>query len=83
MKDHRISVRLTAELRRRINATAARTGIRASDVVRQAVERQFAVQDGQMTAYERAERSGLIGVIRSGPRDLSTNPKHFDDFGRS
>lgn len=30
-----------------------------------------------MTAYERAEKAGLIEAIRR----LSTNPKHFDGFG--
>jgi len=32
---------------------------------------------------EAAISLGLIGSIRGGPKDLSTNPKHFRDFGKS
>jgi hypothetical protein len=37
------------------------------------------------TAFDVADRAGLIGCIKGGPRsptDLSTNPKHMQGFGR-
>lgn len=34
------------------------------------------------TAYDAAKRLGLIGGVRSGCSDLSTNPKHMEGFGR-
>ncbi|MDR3638072.1 MAG: hypothetical protein P4L84_29980 [Isosphaeraceae bacterium] len=37
------------------------------------------------TAFDAAERAGLIGCIEGAPRsptDLSTNPKHMEGFGR-
>lgn len=83
MKEHRITVRISAELRRRLKDAARRSGARESDVVRAAVERQFEAENREMTAYECAKNAGLIGVVRGASPDLSTNPKHFDGFGRS
>ena len=83
MKDHRITVRFPAELRRRLKAAARRQGTRESDLVRSAVERQLAAEEDALTAYERAEKAELIGTVRGAARDLSTNPRHFDGFGGS
>jgi predicted DNA-binding protein len=83
MKEYRITVRLTAELRQRLKDAAQRSGTRESDIVRGAVERHFAAEDERITAYERAKNAGLIGAVRGASRDLSTNPKHFDGFGSS
>jgi hypothetical protein len=52
-------------------------------VIREAVERQFAAEDQEGTAYELAQRSGLIGAVSRAPKDLSTNSKHFEGFGHS
>ena len=83
MKDYRITVRLSAELRRQLKNAAHRSGTRESDIVRGAVERQLAVENEGMTAYEYAKKAGLIGAVRDAPRDLSANPRHFDGFGNS
>jgi predicted DNA-binding protein len=83
MKDHRVTVRLPAELRQRLRAAARRTGTRESDLVRGAVERQLAAGDTPPTAYELAKKAGLIGTVKTASRDLSTNPRHFDGFGRA
>jgi predicted DNA-binding protein len=83
MKNSRITVRLTGKLHRRLKDAARRSGKRESEIVRGAVERQFATEDEKITAYERAKEAGLIAAIRGAPRDLSTNQKYFDDFGRS
>ena len=83
MKDHRITVRFSPELRRRLKASARRTGTRESDLVRGAVELQLAAEEGSITAYELAKKAGLIGAVKGTARDLSTNPKYFDGFGDS
>ena len=83
MKEYRITVRLPGELRERIREAAHRNGARASDIVRGAVERFFAAETDEITAYERARRAGLIGAVPNADRDLSTNPKYFDGFGVS
>jgi predicted DNA-binding protein len=83
MKDHRITVRFPAELHRRLKSVARRTGARESSLIRAAVERQLAAEDDALTAYQHAERAGLIGAVKGAPRDLSTNPRHFEGFGGS
>ncbi|MBZ5607128.1 MAG: ribbon-helix-helix domain-containing protein [Acidobacteriia bacterium] len=80
MKD-RITVRFPAELRRRLKAAAERSGTRESDLIREAVDRQLAAEDVEVTAYARAKKAGLIGVVRGARRDLSTNPRRFAGFG--
>jgi hypothetical protein len=45
------------------------------------VEQHLATEEGLLTAFERAEKAGLIGAVKGTPRDLSTNPKYFDGFG--
>jgi predicted DNA-binding protein len=83
MKEDRITVRFPVELRRRLKAAAGRRGTRESDLVRAAVERQLADEDDVPTAYQLAKKAGLIGAVKTASRDLSTNPRHFDGFGRS
>lgn len=31
---------------------------------------------------EIAEQRGIVGMIKDGPEDLSTNPEHFEGFGQ-
>jgi predicted DNA-binding protein len=83
MKDYRITVRFSAELRRRLKDAARRSGTRESDLVRGAVERQLASADDAPTAYDHAKKAGLIGAVQGASPDLSTNPKHFGGFGGS
>ena len=83
MKEYRISVRLNSALRRRLEATAIRTGKPESSLVREALERQLSRSEAGETAYDLALRAGLIGAVKGGSRDLSTNPRHFDGFGES
>jgi predicted DNA-binding protein len=83
MKEYRISVRLNSALRRRLEATAVRTGKRESCLVREALERQLARSEPGETAYHLALKAGLIGAVKGGSRDLSTNPRHFEGFGES
>ena len=83
MKDQRITVRFSLEMRRRLQAAARRAGRRESDLVRDAVERQLAAEEQPLSAYDHAKRAGLIGAARGKVRDLSTNPKYFKGFGAS
>ena len=83
MKDDRITVRFSAETRRRLKAAAHRGGTRESDIIRNAVELKLAAEEGSITAYEYAKKAGLIGAVKGTVRDISTNPKYFNGFGRS
>lgn len=83
MKDQRVTVRFSPEVRRRLQALARRAGRRESDLVRDAVERQLAAEENPVTAYDLAKKAGLIGAAKGKVRDLSTNLKYFDGFGGS
>ena len=83
MNDQRITVRFPPEVRQRLRASARRSGTSESDLVRGAVERQLAAEEKSLTAYDRAKKAGLIGVVSGGPTDISTNPAHFEGFGDS
>jgi metal-responsive CopG/Arc/MetJ family transcriptional regulator len=82
MKDARITVRLPIALRRQLKRTAITEGVRESDLIRDAVERRVGEKDAIVTAYDRAKKAGIIGIVRDTPPDLSTNKKHFDGFGK-
>jgi hypothetical protein len=56
MNEDRITVRLPADLRRKLKDAARRNGTRESDLVRGAVERQLAAEDESLTAYEHAKK---------------------------
>ena len=83
MTSSRITVRIPAELRRRLKSAARRKGTQESELIRTAVERLFAAEEEQPSAYERLKKAGLIGTVKGAPSDLSTNRKHFDGFGGS
>jgi len=59
------------------------TGARESDVVREALERLLSSGGGEPSAYDRAADAGLIGCVRGGRKDLSTNKKHMKGFGKA
>ncbi len=81
MNDYRLTVRLSADLRQRLKSAAKRRGTAESEVIREAVERQLATERPMLSAFDRMQESGLIGLVRQAPSDLSTNPNHFDGFG--
>jgi predicted DNA-binding protein len=83
MKGDRITIRFSAETRRRLQAAAQRGGKCESDLVRDAVELQLAAEERGFTAYDHAKKAGLIGAVKEKVRDLSTNRKYFDGFGGS
>ena len=70
-----------AELRRRVERRARANGTSEADIVREALEEYLAAQEGD-TCYDGAQRVGLIGCVEDAPSDLSTNPDHFQGFGR-
>ena len=79
----RISVRLDPALRRRLEIVAARTGKRESVLIREALDQHLPPSDDLPSAYDVARKLGIIGCIKGGPRDLSTNPDYFEGFGDS
>jgi hypothetical protein len=53
-----------------------------SAVVREALERYLVGQPPHLSAYDLANRAGLIGCAKGLPKDLSANPKYLRGLGR-
>jgi Arc/MetJ-type ribon-helix-helix transcriptional regulator len=74
-----LSVRLPEPLATWLDSQADALGCSQSDVVRQALEVQRQKKGVPDNCRERLE---AIGGFFEGCRDLSTNPRHLDAFGK-
>ena len=83
MASQRISVRIPRRIAQRLKERSRQTGTRESEVVREALEKHLADQGKEQSAYDVAQKAGLIGCIRGAPKDLSTNKRYFKGFGKS
>ena len=83
MKEYRLTIRLSSDLRQRVLTAARKTGKPESDVVREALERQLPTSRKRETALDMAKRLGVVGAVTFEERDLSTNPEHLEGFGES
>jgi metal-responsive CopG/Arc/MetJ family transcriptional regulator len=80
MSDNRLTIRVSPELRQKLERRARADRKDHSEIVREAPDQYLKPGD---TAYDGFKKAGLIGVTKSGPRDLSTNKKHLEGFGRA
>lgn len=83
MASNRITVRIPENLTTRLRSRSRSKGTSESELVREALENYLGTSTGALTAYELAQESGIIGAVRSAPRDLSTNRRHFKGFGQN
>jgi hypothetical protein len=83
MASERITVRVPGPLGAGLRQRSRINGQTPSDVVRVALENYLRAGKRVPSAYELAEAAGLIGCERHAPRDLSTNRRHFEGFGKS
>ncbi len=83
MASQRISVRVPGGIARRLKERSRATGARESQVVREALEQYLSTNRKEQTTYDLLREAGLIGCVRGGPRDLSTNKRYFKGFGKS
>lgn len=81
MPETRISVRLDSELYRNLQAAAGSPRSRSA-LVREALAKYLGAGRSRQSALDRARKAGLIGVAKSLPADLSTDPRHLRGFGR-
>ena len=87
MASARITIRIPETLGQRLRHRSRLKGQPESELVREALETYLGQPSEARPAYELAEEAGLIGCIgrgpKSPPKDLSTNPRHFEGFGKS
>ena len=90
MSSDRITIRVPQALGQRLRSRSRLKGQAESELVREALESYLGQSSDARPAYELAEEAGLIGCVRRGPgsaprspaKDLSTNPRHFEGFGK-
>jgi hypothetical protein len=82
MGSQRITVRVPKSLGALLRSRSRAKGQTPSDLVRVALETYLNREMTDRSAYEFAKEAGLVGCVRQAPKDLSTNPRHFDGFGK-
>ena len=82
MASERITVRVPATLGARIRECSRAKGQTPSDLVRIALESYLGKRGGKNSAYELAQATGLIGCAVRLPKDLTTNRRYFEGFGK-
>lgn len=77
-----ISLKLPDRLLERLEAETRARGTTKSSLVRECLERSLEPRHrgGNATCYDLA--ADLAGAVKGLPRDLATNPKYLEDFGR-
>jgi predicted DNA-binding protein len=82
MASDRLSVRIPESLQQNLESVVEVTGKSEAEVVREALE-DYCMKHAQLpTAYEVAQAAGVIGCVKKGPTDRSTNPKYLEGMGR-
>lgn len=79
-------IALSEEQKQYLAQLAEQTGKSWDEVLREALvnyrPRTESANGGQEESfYDAAMRLGLIGCVKGGPTDLSTNPKYMEGFG--
>jgi len=82
MSSQRITIRISESLVKRLKKQAGTRGRSESALVREALENYLGEAQPSSSAYDLAREAGLIGCVRRGPSDLSTNRKYFEGFGK-
>jgi hypothetical protein len=82
MSSQRITVRVPKTLGALLRDRSRAKGKTPSDLVRVALESYLGRGGSQNSAYELAEEAGLIGCAGRAPKDLSTNRRHLEGFGK-
>lgn len=80
MSSNRISVRLPAGLTGRLRGRSRLEGRSESKLVREALEQYLS--KSAKSAHDIAQESGIVGIVKKAPKDLSTNRRHFEGFGQ-
>ena len=82
MASDRITFRVDETIHERLQTAAQAAGKSESEMVREALEDYLLRQGAVKTCYDMAKKAGVIGCVKGGPSDLSTNSKYMGGFAR-
>ena len=76
-----ISLKISDRQLRLLDKAARLRGVTRSEIIRDSVEQTLAVKSGSkvVSCYDLSK--DIVGSIKSGVRDLATNPKYMEGFG--
>jgi metal-responsive CopG/Arc/MetJ family transcriptional regulator len=74
-----ITCKIPERLDATLEAVAAKRKVSKSEIVREALEENLG-NKAKISAYDLMKDA--CGIVKSGVRDLATNPKHLRDLGR-
>ena len=77
-----IAVRVPKSLNTRLEGQAKRDRKSKSALIRQVLESHLVARKGRKGPTTLDIVGHLIGSLKDGPPDLSSNPKHLEGFGR-
>ena len=81
MAAKRITIRIPATLSQKLRVCSRLKGQSESELVRGALEEYL--DANTPNAYDAFKAAGLIGCVKGAPKDLSTNPRYMEGFGKS
>ena len=78
-----LTIKIPPQLEREIVLASAREHLTKSELVRRALVAYISQRNAAVPAMSALDQAGdLVGCFSGGPSDLSSNPRHLDDFGR-
>lgn len=78
-----LTIKISPQLEQDIVLASEREHLSKSELVRRAVVAYIGQRNAAVPAMSALEQAGdLVGCFSGGPCDLSSNPRHLDDFGR-
>ncbi|MEO6321050.1 MAG: hypothetical protein ABIR56_10215 [Polaromonas sp.] len=78
-----LTVKIPSQLEQEIVLASQREHLSKSELVRRALVAYVSQRKAGISTMSALEQAGdLVGCFSGGPSDLSSNPRHMDDFGR-
>ena len=79
-----LTIKIPAQLEQDIVQASEREHLTKSELVRRALVAYVSQRQPSAAAISALDQAGdLVGCFTGGPADLSSNPRHLDDFGRT
>jgi hypothetical protein len=78
-----LTIKISPQLEQEIVLASQREHLSKSELVRRALVAYVNQRKAGIPHMSALEQAGdLVGCFSGGPSDLSSNPRHMDDFGR-
>ena len=77
-----ITCKIPEKLDVELEAVAEKRGVSKSEVIREAIEASLADPRHRVALSAFDVMKEACGIIKGGPRDLATDPRHMKGFGR-